>query len=178
MLKFLKNPFGKKEENTQRKTADKELVDVKDTNQPKAGQRPVAKAMERQRPLAEKKEHTSGKDKSTPKEKPAQGGPSKHKEEKKLEAGYGIILKPHATEKTAASGSFDTYSFIVARRANKIEIKKAFWRMYGIKPTGIRVINMSAKKVNFKRQAGVKPAWKKAYIRVPKDSNISVYEGV
>ncbi|PIZ77721.1 MAG: 50S ribosomal protein L23, partial [Parcubacteria group bacterium CG_4_10_14_0_2_um_filter_41_6] len=31
---------------------------------------------------------------------------------------------------------------------------------------------------SFKNQLGMKSAWKKAYIRIPKGSNISVYEGV
>jgi len=163
MLKFLKNPFGKEQEKVQRKAApssssdtkekDKKSVDVKIANQLKTG-----------KPLAEKKEDKKD-NKAT-------------KEIKNLNAGFGIILKPHATEKTAKIGSFDTYSFIVARSANKIEIKKAFWRMYGIKPNGIRVVNMISKRVSFKRQGGFKSAWKKVYIRVPKDSNISVYEGV
>ena len=50
--------------------------------------------------------------------------------------------------------------------------------MYNIKPIGIQIINMKPQKVKFKQKAGFKSAWKKAYIRVPKDSNISVYEGV
>jgi len=166
MLKFLKNPFGKKEEKVQRKSADRHTDDVKDA---KKDTKDDKKATE---DLRKKKQDKK------PSDKEAKVSDSKDAKDTKLEAGYGIILKPHATEKTASLGSFDTYSFIVSRNANKIEIKKAFWRMYGIKPVKIQIINMPAKKTSFKRQAGQKSAWKKAYIRVPKDSNISVYEGV
>ncbi|OJI07665.1 50S ribosomal protein L23 [bacterium CG10_46_32] len=89
-----------------------------------------------------------------------------------------MILRPHVSEKTARAGTHDTYAFVVSRNANKIEIKKAFWKMYGIQPIGIQIANVSARSINFRRVAGFKSAWKKAYVRVPKGSSIAVYEGV
>lgn len=102
------------------------------------------------------------------------------KKEKKVfpHAGYGILMKPHATEKTAHAGVFDSYSFIVPISVNKIQIRDAFWKMYGIKPISVNTIISPASATQFKRISGTKSAWKKAYIRVPKGSNITVYEGV
>jgi len=96
----------------------------------------------------------------------------------KSEAGYGIFLKPHTTEKTAVFGTQDVYSFVVSNNANKIEIKNAFHKMYGVRPISVRTVCMHSEPVMFKRVAGAKSAWKKAYIKVPKNSKITVYEGV
>lgn len=44
-----------------------------------------------------------------------------------------IIIKPVITEKmTAAGEKFNRYGFIVDRKANKIEIKNAVEKMYGV----------------------------------------------
>ena len=169
MLKFLKNPFGKEQEKQQRESADKHAKDSKEKKDKKAPQVKDAKKSDKKQD-SKKEDKKSDTKKSDPKQSASK--------DTKLEAAHGVILKPHATEKTANAGSFDTYSFIVAKDANKIEIKKAFWRMYNHKPISIKIVNMPAKKVNFRRQAGVKGAWKKAYIRVEKGTNISVYEGV
>ena len=93
-------------------------------------------------------------------------------------AGYGIIMRPHVSEKTARSGTHDTYAFVVSRHANKIEIKKAFRKMYGVQPLSIQVANVGTRSTYFRRIPGFKSTWKKAYVRVPKGSNVAVYEGV
>lgn len=95
-----------------------------------------------------------------------------------LEAGFGIILTPHVSEKTARAGTHDTYAFVVSRNANKVEIAKAFWKMYGVKPERVQIANIRPRATYFRRMPGAQAAWKKAYIRVPKGSNIAVYEGV
>jgi large subunit ribosomal protein L23 len=158
MFNFLKNPFKKGKSDAPRKSAQKELEDQKDESK----KSPVK--------VAEKKVDK----KSEPKKEEGKKGEKKTN----LEAGFGIILKPHVSEKTARAGTHDTYAFVVHRNANKIQIKKAFWKIYGIEPIGIQVVNTSARKVQFRRVAGVKGAWKKAYIRVPKGSNLEIYEAV
>ena len=45
----------------------------------------------------------------------------------------GIIIKPLVTEKmTAMSEKFNRYAFIVDPKANKIEIKDAVKKLYGV----------------------------------------------
>ncbi|MCS6822494.1 MAG: 50S ribosomal protein L23 [Microscillaceae bacterium] len=43
-----------------------------------------------------------------------------------------ILKKPVITEKTAAQNEKGIYTFIVDKRANKIEIAKAIEKMYGV----------------------------------------------
>ena len=159
MFDFFRNPF-KKESEAPRKSAQKELKDQKEVKPNKSGSDSDAKSEVKHEKI--KKVETSPKgDKETD-----------------LGAGYGIILKPHVSEKTAHSGTFDTYVFVVSRNSNKIQIKKAFWKMYGIDPIGVQIVNVHRRATQFKRISGMQSAWKKAYIRVPKGSNIEVYEGV
>ncbi|MAG28718.1 50S ribosomal protein L23 [bacterium] len=157
MFDFFKNPFKKKQSEAPRKSAEKQIQDHKESKQ----KIPTEKKPEVKPEQPQKRDQGKKSDQKT-----------------NLQAGYGIILKPHVSEKTASAGTHDTYAFVVNRNANKVQIKKAFWQMYGIKPTGIQVVNTSKRNVQFRRIAGVKGAWKKAYIRVPKGSNIEVYEGV
>ncbi|MBI2637120.1 MAG: 50S ribosomal protein L23 [Parcubacteria group bacterium] len=149
----MKNPFSKKEAALPRRSAQKELE------------------AHRRADRAAEKELSA----------PAASGTRSPKQPdamKRLEAGFGIILRPHVSEKTAHAGTYDTYAFVVSRSANKVEIKKAFWKMYGVKPVGVRISNVSPRFTYFRRIPGFKSAWKKAYVRVPKGSNILVYEGV
>ncbi|MBI1961184.1 MAG: 50S ribosomal protein L23 [Parcubacteria group bacterium] len=154
MFNFLKNPFSQKEAPAPRKSAQKEREAQKQFHAP-----------------AEKK--SGGQD--VPADSPVAKKPSAKTD---LGAGYGIIMRPHVSEKTARTGTYDTYAFVVSRHANKIEIKKAFWKMYGVHPLSIQVANVATRSTYFRRIPGFKSAWKKAYIRVPKGSNVAVYEGV
>jgi len=75
-------------------------------------------------------------------------------------------------------GSHDIYAFEVNKSTNKVEIQKAFNSMYGVKPLSVRIINMPSKTKRFGKNIGTQSAWKKAYVRIPKGSNVSIYEGV
>jgi large subunit ribosomal protein L23 len=46
----------------------------------------------------------------------------------------GILIKPIITEKiTSQSEKFNRYGFVVSKEANKLEIKAAIEKMYGVK---------------------------------------------
>ena len=95
-----------------------------------------------------------------------------------LEKAHTVFLKPLVTEKLAHAAEFNTYAFVVSKKSNKIEIKKAFSEIYNIMPLSVNIVNMPAKAKNFKRIPGFRPAWKKAIIRLPKDKKINIVENV
>ncbi len=165
MFNFLKNPFSEKEATAPRKSASA-FAKVTADRQKEIG------AQKQFRAPTEKK--STGSDAPVAVPHPAKKTSAKTN----LGAGYGIIMRPHVSEKTARTGTYDTYAFVVSRHANKIEIKKAFWKMYGVQPLSIQVANVGIRSTYFRRIPGFKSAWKKAYIRVPKGSNVAVYEGV
>ncbi|GEM_PF-174767 len=85
-----------------------------------------------------------------------------------------ILVRPIVTEKSLIASGKHVYMFEVALRATKISIKKAFFNLYGVMPTGARTITMAGKEVRFGQRKGRRKDWKKAYITVPKDKTIDI----
>jgi len=108
----------------------------------------------------------------------AEAGSKKKKAIKKDSAAYKILKKPLVTEKATVLGSLNKYVFEVSNEANKIEIAKAIFQVYGVKPVNINIIKVGGKKVRYGRTLGKRKDWKKAIITLPEGESIKVYEGV
>ena len=53
-----------------------------------------------------------------------------------------VLLKPVVTEKMSAeSEKFNRYGFVVDKRANKVEIKKAVEELYGVTVDRVRTMS-------------------------------------
>ena len=58
-----------------------------------------------------------------------------------------IILKPIVTEKmTTQSENFNRFGFVVSKKANKIQIKKAIEEMYGVTVESVNTMRYGGKK--------------------------------
>jgi large subunit ribosomal protein L23 len=78
-----------------------------------------------------------------------------------------IILRPIVTEKTAdAKEHSNTVCFQVARGANRIEVRRAVEKLFGVKVVEVRVVNVRGKQRRFGRYTGHRPDWRKAYVRL------------
>lgn len=84
-----------------------------------------------------------------------------------------VLLRPVITESVRVS-NYDQYFFEVALQANKVEIKKAFWKMYGIMPLSVRTDRKKGKPVTFGRIKGHRKQWKRAIITVPKGKSLEL----
>lgn len=77
---------------------------------------------------------------------------------------------------------FNRYTFIVDRKANKLEIKKAVEEFYGIQVEEVNTLVMPSKAKSRNTKAGVvsgrKPAKKKAIVSVAKGETIDLYGNV
>ena len=94
-----------------------------------------------------------------------------------------ILLKPIVTEKmTSQSDKFNRYGFIVARNANKIEIKKAVEDMYGVTVESVNTMRYGGKVKSRNTKSGVKigktAATKKAVITLAEGSTIDFYSNI
>ena len=94
-----------------------------------------------------------------------------------------IIIKPMVTERlTADAEKLNKYGFIVDKDANKIEIREAVEKLYGVSVTGIRTMNYMGKKSVKYTTSGVvkgsKPSFKKALVTVAKGDTIDFYAGI
>ena len=83
---------------------------------------------------------------------------------------YDIIRRPVLTEKSYAGIPAKTYTFEVAKSANKVEIKRAVEEIFGVKVEHIITATVKGKLRRQGRNQGYTPDWKKATIRLASDS--------
>jgi large subunit ribosomal protein L23 len=90
-----------------------------------------------------------------------------------------LIRRPLITEKsTRLKEGSNTICFEVARTANKIEVRRAVEKLFGVKVVDVRVANRQGKWKRMGRFLGQRKAWKKAYVRLAPDQTIEFFEGV
>jgi len=90
-----------------------------------------------------------------------------------------IIKKILITEKSNLDREVaNKYHFQVDRRANKVEIAQAVEKLFKVKVTDVRVLNVLGKKKRLGRIMGQKRSWKKAIVTLAEGSRIEVAEGV
>ena len=80
---------------------------------------------------------------------------------------------------TQKTESLNDYGFVVNRKANKIEIKKAVENSYGVKVLSVRtMIYRGKEKSRFTKTGVIKgktSSFKKAIVRLEKDNSIDFY---
>ena len=94
-----------------------------------------------------------------------------------------INIKPVITEKmTEVSEKLNRYGFIVDRKANKVEIKKAVETAYGVTVTSVNTAVYPGKRKSRYTKAGViegsTGAFKKAFVQVAEGDTIDFYSNI
>jgi large subunit ribosomal protein L23 len=94
-----------------------------------------------------------------------------------------ILLRPIVTEKLTAQGeSLNRFGFIVDRRANKIQIKKAVEEMYGVSVLAVNTMIYAGKnKSRFTRTgviSGRANSLKKAIVTLADGDTIDFYSNI
>lgn len=93
-----------------------------------------------------------------------------------------ILKRPLVTEKVSALNEKGKYGFIVSGEANKVEIKNAVEKMYGVNVRSVNTINVLGKrKVRFTKAgtlSGSKPDYKKAIVTLAEGEVIDFYSNV
>ncbi len=84
-----------------------------------------------------------------------------------------LLISPIMTEKAYRfDGEAQRVIFKVAKDANKVEIKQAVEFAFNVKVDSVRTLNMKGKSRRFGKIQGQTRDWKKAYVRLAKDSKI------
>ncbi len=91
-----------------------------------------------------------------------------------------VIIKPILSEKVnKQTEKANRYAFVVDRKANKLEIKKAVEQFYGVQVKEVNTAVMPGKtKARYTKSGflvGRKPAKKKAYVTVADGEQIDLY---
>ena len=119
----------------------------------------------------------------TPKKKKAQSPNAGEKNVVKRSAGASraprtLLSRPRITEKASFLMESKVYTFEIAPRANKQEVKKAVKDLYNVEAVKVRVVNLPRKFLSRNTRSGVRtgtgPAVKKAYVHLRKGDSISV----
>lgn len=83
---------------------------------------------------------------------------------------FDIIIKPLLSEKSYADIPNKKYTFVVAKSANKVEIKDAVEKLFGVKVASVNTVNQSGKLKRQGKTQGYTSDYKKAYVQLTKDS--------
>ena len=83
---------------------------------------------------------------------------------------YDIIIRPVLTEKSYAGIPAKTYTFEVAKSANKVQIANAVEEIFGVKVENVTTAIVKGKLKRQGRTQGRTPDWKKATVRLTSDS--------
>src|SRR3954471_21757553 len=91
-----------------------------------------------------------------------------------------ILVRPVITEKVNSQMERSgRYTFVVDKKANKLEIKKAVEEFYGVKVNDVNTVVVPGKsKSRFTKAGfiqGVKPSYKKAIITLAKGDSIDLF---
>ena len=94
-----------------------------------------------------------------------------------------IIIKPVITEKMTEMGeTLNRYGFVVNRKANKLQIKKAVEDLYGVEVISVNTMTYRGKtKSRFTRTgviSGKTASYKKAIVTVAEGETIDFYSNI
>jgi len=89
---------------------------------------------------------------------------------------YEVVVRPLITEKgTFQSQALNAYAFAVAPEANKVQIKHAIEKIYGVKVLEVRTANRKGKPRRVGMRRGRTKRWKKAVAVLHPDHHIDLF---
>jgi large subunit ribosomal protein L23 len=93
-----------------------------------------------------------------------------------------VLKKPLVTEKVSAMNEKGKYGFIVDADANKVEIKQAVEKQYGVNVEKVNTMNVMGKKKTRYTKTGIlsgrRPGYKKAIVTLAQGEVIDFYSNV
>ena len=85
-----------------------------------------------------------------------------------------VIEEVVVTEKSAANAEKGVYTFKVAKSANKIQIKDAIEKAFGVKVESINTLNTKTKKKRVGRYVGTRKSYKKAIVTLKDGQSLDI----
>ncbi len=92
---------------------------------------------------------------------------------------HDIIIRPVVSEQSMDQMADKKYTFVVKKKANKTEIKKAVEKVFGVKVEKVNTSNMLGKYKRMGAHVGKRADWKKAVVTLkPESKEIEFFEGM
>ena len=88
-----------------------------------------------------------------------------------------VVLRPVVSEKSYAQYDERVYTFVVARDANKIEVKQAIEAIFNVKVTNVNTLNRSGKRKRNRRTGtwGTRTGQKRAIVSLAPGDEIEIF---
>lgn len=83
-----------------------------------------------------------------------------------------ILIKPHVTEKATYLNEANVHVFEIDPNANKISVRQAVKKVYGVLPEKINIVNIHARTKFSRGRYGTKAGYKKAVVYLKKGDKI------
>ena len=83
-----------------------------------------------------------------------------------------VLVQPRISEKAGLLARLNKYVFIVKKKTNKVEVKKAVESKYKVKVVQVNAVNTKGKTKTFGRTIGTTSAFKKAIVTLRKGDSI------
>ncbi|KKS13859.1 MAG: 50S ribosomal protein L23 [Candidatus Yanofskybacteria bacterium GW2011_GWA1_41_6] len=85
---------------------------------------------------------------------------------------YRVLKNFYISEKASLLNGFNQYVFKVFRSANKSQIRKQVEKLFNVKVTSVKVLNMPRKRRDLGRHPGFRSEFKKAIVVLEKGQTI------
>ena len=85
-----------------------------------------------------------------------------------------LVKNPLITEKATDLSPLGKYVFLVDKKANKSEVKKAIEAIYKVKVKDVNTINLKPKTRRLGKTLGVKPGYKKAVVTLAAGQKLDI----
>lgn len=87
-----------------------------------------------------------------------------------------ILIRPLITEKSTQLMEEGKYVFVVAKKANKIEIAKAVAEIFKVKVADVNTVNVNGKVKRMGRFVGKRSDYKKAIVKLAPGETIEFFQ--
>jgi large subunit ribosomal protein L23 len=87
-----------------------------------------------------------------------------------------VILAPVVSEKSYSLLDDNAYTFVVHRRANKVEIRQAVEKIWGVRVVAVNTLNRKGKTKRFRFTRGSRPDTKRAVVKLAQGDRIDIFE--
>jgi large subunit ribosomal protein L23 len=91
---------------------------------------------------------------------------------------FDILRRPIITEKSTNLQEQGRYSFEVAPKASKLQIKRAVEEAFSVKVLGVNTMSVKGKRKRFGPRPSTRRSWKKAVVTLAPGNSITIFEGV
>ena len=89
-----------------------------------------------------------------------------------------VLVKPTITEKSTILQESGKYTFQVAPRANKVEIKAAVQKSFDVKVVDVNITKIHGKRKRYGPRLSKHPDFKKAVVTLKQGDRINLIEGL